>query len=61
LVLYGCGTWYVTLREEHRLTLFENRSLRRIFGPNWDEMIETGENCVILSFVVCVPGKILLE
>jgi hypothetical protein len=32
LVLYGCETWSLTLREEHRLRVFENRLLRRIFG-----------------------------
>jgi hypothetical protein len=32
-VLYGCETWSLTLREEHRLRVFENRILRRIFGP----------------------------
>jgi hypothetical protein len=31
--LYGCETWSLTLREEHRLTVFENRVQRRIFGP----------------------------
>jgi hypothetical protein len=31
IVLYGCETWSVTLREEHRLRVFENRVLRRIF------------------------------
>jgi hypothetical protein len=31
-VVYGCETWSVTLREEHRLRVFENRVLRRIFG-----------------------------
>jgi hypothetical protein len=40
-VLYGCGTWSLTLREEHRLGVFENRVLRRIFGPKRDEV--TGE------------------
>jgi hypothetical protein len=40
-VLYGCETWSVTLREEHRLRMFENRVLRRIFGPTRDEV--TGE------------------
>jgi hypothetical protein len=39
--LYGCETWSVTLREEHRLRVFENRVLRRIFGPKRDEV--TGE------------------
>jgi hypothetical protein len=38
LVLYGCETWSLTLREEHRLRVFENRVLRRIFGPNRDEV-----------------------
>ena len=41
VVLYGCETWLLTLREERRLTVFENRVLRRIFGPKRDEV--TGE------------------
>jgi hypothetical protein len=40
-VLYGCETWSLTLREEHSLRVFENRVLRRIFGPKRDEV--TGE------------------
>jgi hypothetical protein len=39
-VLYKCETWSLTLREEHRLRVFENKVLRRIFGPKWDEMAE---------------------
>ena len=35
-VLYGCETWLLTLREEHRLRVFENRVLRRIFRPKRD-------------------------
>jgi hypothetical protein len=38
VVLYGCETWSLTLREERRLRLFENRVLRRIFGPERDEV-----------------------
>jgi hypothetical protein len=38
VVLYGCETWSLTLREEHRLRIFENRVLRRIFGPKRDEV-----------------------
>jgi len=41
LVLYGCETWLPTMREEHRLRVFENRVLRRIFGPRRDKV--TGE------------------
>jgi len=40
-VLYGCETWSLTLREECRVRVFENRVLRRIFGPKRDEV--TGE------------------
>jgi hypothetical protein len=41
VVLYGCETWSLTLREEHKVRVFENRVLRRIFGPKRDEV--TGE------------------
>ena len=41
VVLYGCETWSLILREGHRLRVFENRVLRRIFGPKRDEV--TGE------------------
>jgi len=41
VVLYGCETWSLTLREERNLRLFENMVLRRIFGPRRDEV--TGE------------------
>jgi hypothetical protein len=38
VVLHWCETWSLTLREEHRLRVFENRVLRRIFGPKRDEV-----------------------
>ena len=41
VVLYGCETWSLTLREERKLRVFENMVLRRIFGPRRDEV--TGE------------------
>jgi hypothetical protein len=41
VVLCGCATWSLTLRNEHRLRVFENRELRKIFGPKRDEA--TGE------------------
>jgi hypothetical protein len=37
VVLYGCKTWSLTLGEEHRLRVFENRMLRKIFGPKREE------------------------
>ena len=41
VILYGCETWSLTLREERRVRVFEKRVLRRIFGPKRDEV--TGE------------------
>jgi hypothetical protein len=41
VILYGCETWSLTLREERRLRVFVNRVLRRVFGPKRDEV--TGE------------------
>jgi hypothetical protein len=41
VVLYGCESWSLTLREECRLRVFENRVLKRIFGPKRGEV--TGE------------------
>jgi hypothetical protein len=38
MVLHGCKTSSLTIREEHRLKVFENRVLRRIFGPKRDEV-----------------------
>jgi hypothetical protein len=42
VVLYGCETLSLTLKEEHRLRMFENRVLRRIFGPKRDEVMGGG-------------------
>ena len=39
IVLYGCETWSVTLREERRLRVFENRVLKKKFVPKREEMI----------------------
>jgi hypothetical protein len=41
VVLYGCENWSLTLREEleHRLRVFENRTLRRIFGPKTEKVV----------------------
>jgi hypothetical protein len=35
---YGCGTWLLTLREEHRLRMYDDRELRKTFGPKRDEL-----------------------
>jgi hypothetical protein len=43
LLLYGCETWSLILRKDHRLIVFENRDLISIFGPKTDEAGLTGE------------------
>ena len=57
--LYGCETWSLTLRDEHRLRVFENRVLRRVFGPKRDEVTGNGENYIMRSLVICTPYPIL--
>ena len=46
VVLYGCETWSLTLREERKLRVFENRVLRRIFGPRRDEVTGEWRDCI---------------
>ena len=52
VVLYGFETWSLTLREEHRLRVFENRGLRRILGPQRDEKTGSGENYIMRSLTI---------
>jgi hypothetical protein len=47
VVLYGCETWSLTLREEHRLRVFENKVLRKMFGLNRDEMMREWRECIM--------------
>jgi hypothetical protein len=51
-VLYGCETWSLTLREERRLRVFENRVLRRIFVPRRDEVTGDGENYISTPYSI---------
>jgi hypothetical protein len=60
VVLYGCETWSLTLREEHRLRTFENRVLRRIFGPQRDEVTGEWRKLHKGSFITCTHHQILL-
>jgi hypothetical protein len=53
VIWYGCETLCLTLREEDRLRMFENKVLRRIFGPK-----EDGENCIMRSFVICTLSQV---
>jgi len=49
VVLYGCETWSLTLREERKLRVFENMVLRRIFGPTKDKVTGNGGDCTMRS------------
>jgi hypothetical protein len=60
VVCYGCETWNLTLREEHGLRVFENRVLRRIFGPKRDELTGERGSCEVGSFKICTHHQILL-
>jgi hypothetical protein len=55
VVLYGCETWSLTLREEEGPRVFGNR---RIFGQKRDEVQEVGEGFMMRSSVNCTPCKI---
>ena len=59
VVLYGCETWPLSLRDERRLRVFENRVLRRVFGPKRDEVTANGENCIMRSLVIYTSYPIL--
>jgi hypothetical protein len=51
VVLYGRETWSLALREKYRLSVFENRVLRGIFGLKRDEVMGV---CITSSFMICV-------
>ena len=55
VVVYERETWSLTLREVHKLKVFENRVLKRIFGPKRDEVSESGENYIMRSLMICTP------
>ena len=53
VVLYGCETWSLTLREEHRLRVFENKVLWKIFVAK-TKLQESGESYIMLSYMHCI-------
>jgi hypothetical protein len=58
-VFHGCETWLLT-REERRLRVFENRVLRRIFGPKRDEVTGEWRKLHIRSLMISTPHQMLL-
>ena len=61
VVLFGCGTWSLTLGEEHRLRVFQNTVLGRYLGIRRRKEQETGENCIMRSIMIGTAHRILLE
>jgi hypothetical protein len=59
VVLYGFETWSLTLREEQRLRVFENRALRKIFGPKRDEVSGSGEDYITRNLMAYTHHQIL--
>jgi hypothetical protein len=57
VVLCGCETWSLTVREGHKLRVFEKKLLRRIFGPKSDRVTEGWENCITRSFIIVLFTK----
>jgi hypothetical protein len=58
VVLYGCEAWSLTVREEHKLRVFENRVLRRIFGLKRDGVTGGWKSCITKSFIICTLRQV---
>jgi hypothetical protein len=58
VVVYGCETWSLILREERRLRVIENRMLRSIFGPKREEVTGNGENYILRSIMIFVNNQL---
>ena len=61
IVLHGCETWLLTLREGSRLRVFENRVLRRIFGPRRDEVTGEWRKLHNEDLMICTPHSVLFR
>jgi len=60
VVSCGCEAWSVTLSEVHRLRMFENGVLRKIFVPKRDEVTAEWRGLIMRNFMICAPYQILL-
>ena len=59
VVPYGCETWSVTLTVDRRLTVFENRALRKLFGPKRDEVTGQWIRLHNKELYACTPLQVL--
>ena len=58
VVLYGCETWSLTLKEENRLRVFENKVLRKIFGAKTKLQVN-GESYTMMSYMHCSSPNVI--
>jgi len=61
VLLRGCETWSLELREEQRLRIYENRVLRKLFEHKTDAVRETGGKCMMRSLMICAPQKNIIR
>jgi hypothetical protein len=61
VILYGHVSWFLTPGEERRLRVFENRVLRRIFEPKWNEVTGEWRRLRTEKFMICTIHQILLR
>jgi len=52
VVLYGCETWSVTLREERRLRVFENSVVSKIYGSKREEVTEEWKSYISMTLII---------
>jgi hypothetical protein len=61
LLAFNIGsTWSRTVRVKHRLRAFQNKVLRKTFGPNRDDVTGSGEDYITRSFMIYIPHQISL-
>jgi hypothetical protein len=58
VVLYGCETWSLTLKEERVVRVFESRVVRRTFGPKRDDVTREWKNYIMRSLMICSPDPV---
>jgi hypothetical protein len=57
IILPGHGTWSLTLREKHRLRVYDNRVLRRMLGPNREETTREWRRLKNKELLICMPHQ----
>ena len=60
-VLHGYGIWSLTLREKHRLRVYENRVLRRMLGPKSDEITREWRRLKNKEHLICMPHQMFFR